>query len=71
MFNMEKKYEYYKASLPISLRTEIERLFEENPRIKNLYSNNLVRFIEDATREKIISLSKGKKDMLLEEFEKP
>lgn len=44
---------YYKPSLPISLKKEIEKLFAENEQVRNLYDNNKVEFIKEAIREKI------------------
>ncbi len=50
--------EYYKVALPIGLREEIVKLFNENQTIANLYNNNPVKFIEDAVRNHIRELKK-------------
>ena len=45
---------YYQVNLPKSLEKEIETLFKDKKALANLYDNNKVQFIRDATRKLIL-----------------
>lgn len=51
---MPETPEYYKPSLPKSLRIEMEKLFEKHEDIRNMFDNNKVKFVEDAIRNRLV-----------------
>lgn len=54
MMIMPEIPDYYKPSLPKSLRVEMEKLFEKREDIRNYFDNNKVKFIEAAIRNHLV-----------------
>ncbi len=57
--------EYYKVALPVSLRDEINKMFDEFPSLKNQYNGNPVEFIRESIRSYIRLMKKESSENII------